>query len=142
MAVIRRTRAIAASPATNTVDVSVTQNTISVPGSIGTAKVDVKVIRPSVAINASGPPGPQGAVGPQGPQGPPGSSGSGGSAGYVHNQPILASTWTVIHNLGKHPAVFVEDQGGSAMYGTIQYLDNDTLTITFFRSTTGKANCT
>ena len=137
MAVTRRTIAVPISGSPPKVDVKVAANTISVPGS--SAKVDVKVISPSIGVTASGPQGPPG---PQGPQGPPGSGGSGGSAGYVHNQPILAKTWTVIHNLHKHPAVSVEDQGGSVMYGTVQYLDSDTLTITFFRSATGQANCT
>jgi hypothetical protein len=71
-----------------------------------------------------------------------GADGGGATTQYVHNQPTLAVTWTVTHNLGKHPAVFIEDQGGSAMYGTIQYLNNNTLTVTFFRSATGRVNCT
>jgi hypothetical protein len=46
--------------------------------------------------------------GPQGPPGPPGASG----AGYVHQQIVPSSTWTIAHNLGFYPSVTVASPGG------------------------------
>jgi hypothetical protein len=69
-------------------------------------------------------------------------AGGGGEGGfYVHTQAILAATWTVTHNLARHPAVNTEDAGGSLIYGTINHVSDDTLTVTFQRSATGKAYC-
>ena len=61
---------------------------------------------------------------------------------YTHTQAILSKVWSIRHNLGKHPIVFVEDGGGSVIYGTVIYVDNNLLTITFTFSATGHAHCT
>ena len=61
--------------------------------------------------------------------------------GYIHTQSMMATTWTVVHNLGKHPAVSVEDAVGNVLYGSIVYTSDSALTITFHNAITGRANC-
>jgi hypothetical protein len=69
-------------------------------------------------------------------------TGGGGTASrYTHTQAVLAATWTINHNLGAHPVVGLEDAGGSTIYGTILHVNDNTLTVTFNRSCTGRANC-
>jgi hypothetical protein len=57
---------------------------------------------------------------------------------YVHNQVALASTWTVVHMLNKHPSVMVVDTGDNVVLPDIHYVDSDSLTLTFGAATSGK----
>jgi hypothetical protein len=69
-------------------------------------------------------------------------SGAGATATrYVHNQATLSDTWLVVHNLNAHPAVSIEDAGGTVLFGTVKYLSAYQLSITFAKSATGRANC-
>jgi hypothetical protein len=77
-------------------------------------------------------------VGPPGPAGPPGSPGSGGDANYVHTQSTPASTWSVVHSLGKFPAVDVVDSGGNMLLPDVLYVDANHVTVTFAAATTGR----
>jgi hypothetical protein len=63
----------------------------------------------------------------------------GGDKNYVHTQGVPESIWTVAHNLGKRPAVVVVDSSDSVVYGDIQYVDDNTLTLTFSGAFSGKA---
>lgn len=60
---------------------------------------------------------------------------------YTHTQSVLSTVWNVVHNLGKHPIVQAEDNGGTLMIGTVHHIDNNSLTITFAMSMTGRASC-
>lgn len=83
-----------------------------------------------------GPPGPQGPIGPQGPPG----TGSGGDFHYVHTQLIASDTWTVVHNLGKHPGgVFVEDSSQTEWVPEIERIDDDTVELRFAFAMGGRA---
>jgi hypothetical protein len=44
--------------------------------------------------------------------------------------------------MGAHPAVFIEDAGGTLIFGSVTYVDDNQLTISFTHSATGRANCT
>lgn len=77
--------------------------------------------------------------GPKGDVGPAGPSGSGGDKNYVHNQGSGATVWNVVHGLGKFPAVNVVDTGGNWLLPDVQYVDANTLTVTFATATSGKA---
>lgn len=66
------------------------------------------------------------------------SGGGGGDLNFVHNQAAAAATWTVTHNLGKFPAANVVDSGGNWLLPNIQYVDVNTLTVTFANATSGK----
>lgn len=95
-----------------------------------------------------GPPGPQGAqgvqgdVGPQGATGPVGPQGSPGldSGHYRHVQPTPSTLWTVQHNLGYRPAVSVQDSAGTVVYGDIEHIDTNTLTVAFTSAFSGYAD--
>lgn len=65
----------------------------------------------------------------------------GGPVRYVHDQVVPAKVWTVPHSLGCHPAVTVEDGGGSIVVGSVTYIDNNSLTVGFAFTLTGRVNC-
>lgn len=75
--------------------------------------------------------------------GPPGPKGDKGDVAddvnYVHSQAVPDDVWEVTHNLGKHPAVHVEDSAGTEVVGGVTHLDNDSLTITFSAPFSGSA---
>ena len=62
-----------------------------------------------------------------------------GDLNYVHTQGSPDDTWTVVHGLGKYPAVDVVDTGGSVVIPTVLYEDSNTVTLLFGSPTTGKA---
>jgi hypothetical protein len=76
-------------------------------------------------------------VGTQGPEGPvvPGS----GDLHATHTQAVAAAVWTVIHNLGKRPAVTVVDSAGDVIEGNVAYLDSNRLTLNFSAAFSGSA---
>lgn len=61
------------------------------------------------------------------------------SYGYTHNQLATASVWTITHGMGKFPSVTVVDSGGSMVVGQVEYLDSNSLTVTFTAPFGGKA---
>lgn len=65
-----------------------------------------------------------------------------GGEHYVHTQSALSMAWTVEHDLGRHPAVHVEDAVGNVIHGSVQHLDDSVLVIEFAISITGTAVCT
>jgi hypothetical protein len=77
----------------------------------------------------------------QGPAGPPGQPGPGGGsdAHYVHNQPIPSDTWTIVHGLGKRPAVSIVDSAGDEVEGTVRHDSSTQLTIFFSAGFAGQA---
>ena len=58
---------------------------------------------------------------------------------YVFIQSAPSATWTITHNLGKFPSVSVVDSGNTTVYGDIDYIDENSLTITFSAAFGGKA---
>ena len=69
---------------------------------------------------------------------------SGGGGGddkhFTFNSPSPASAvWNVTHNLGKFPSVSITTSAGDAVYADIEYIDINSLTITFSYPTGGKA---
>ena len=62
-----------------------------------------------------------------------------GDKNYVHTQTSASSVWTVVHGLNKFSSVSVSDSGGNVVYGDIDYIDLDTVTITFTSSFSGRA---
>lgn len=92
-------------------------------------------------VNAGpmGPGGPEGPTGPTGPTGPQGPAGT-GAVSYRHVQSTPASVWTITHNLGYRPGgIFVEDTAHNQVNGRVQHVDANSLTISFFVSTTPSA---
>lgn len=60
---------------------------------------------------------------------------------YIHNQLSASTTWTVLHNLDKHPAVTIVDAGGVEVFADITHNSENQLTITLSASTSGVAYC-
>jgi len=50
---------------------------------------------------------------------------------YIHNQSSASATWTITHNLDKHPSITVVDSGETVVYGTVVYNSKNKVTITF-----------
>lgn len=75
-------------------------------------------------------------IGMRGPRGLPG---SGGDLSWRHVQGVAASTWIVLHNLGKYPSISIVDSGGSAVIGEIRYDSLNQCTLTFASAFSGEA---
>lgn len=58
---------------------------------------------------------------------------------YTHTQSVASATWTITHNLNKRPSVTVVDSGGTVVIGDVQYIDDNTIIITFIGAFSGAA---
>lgn len=66
--------------------------------------------------------------------------GGGGDKTYVFVSPTPAvNVWTVTHNLDKYPSVSVVDSANTVVFGQVDYINTNQLTITFLFAFTGKA---
>ncbi len=50
---------------------------------------------------------------------------------YQHTQIQALDSWTITHNLQKFPSVTVVDSAGSKVTGEVDYIDINTLTVSF-----------
>lgn len=64
----------------------------------------------------------------------------GGDKNYYHSQNSASSVWTIRHGLGKRPSVTVIDSAGTQVYGEVEYIDSDTVKITFKAAFSGYAS--
>jgi len=92
-----------------------------------------------LAPGEQGPPGGPGGLGPQGPAGPDGPPGPAGGAGFVFSQITPSTVWTINHDLGRYPAVTLVDSAGDAMMTDYDYVDANTIIVTFSAATAGTA---
>lgn len=60
---------------------------------------------------------------------------------YTHTQAVPSATWTITHNLGKYPAVVVLTSAKDLAFGSINYINENSLTITFTSAFGGTAHC-
>ena len=97
----------------------------------------VAVTRPARTLVIQAPAGLPGPPGPQGPPGPGGGGGSGGS--YTHTQMVASALWTIAHNLGYRPAVTVYDTASDQIWGDVDHVDVNNLTIAFSSAISGSA---
>ena len=97
-------------------------------GSVQVVEVSVASVQ-VVEVSTQGPSGPTGPTGPTGPAGPTGPVGT--DLHYTHTQSIAAATWNVTHNLGKFPSVSIVDSAGTTWISDVNYLNVNSLTITF-----------
>lgn len=64
---------------------------------------------------------------------------SGGDKTFRFDQATPATTWLVVHGLGKYPSVSVVDSGGTWVIGQVTYLDIDTVQLDFSAAFGGSA---
>lgn len=64
-----------------------------------------------------------------------------GDAHYTHIQNSPSMTWLVEHNLGKRPAISIEDSAGTEVEGGVEVVDINTVRLTFSAAFSGKAHC-
>ena len=58
---------------------------------------------------------------------------------FVFNQAVASATWTVQHNLNKFPSVTSVNINNIEMYGEVEFIDLNNLTINFSAAFSGKA---
>ena len=63
----------------------------------------------------------------------------GDSAGFSFTQAVPATTWTINHNLGFHPAVSLYSAGGVQMMGSVLNLSLNVLEVSFEVAVAGTA---
>lgn len=58
---------------------------------------------------------------------------------YIHEQGVASAVWTVTHNMNCYPSVTVVDSTKNTVKGDVQYLDVNTVQITFTAAFKGTA---
>jgi len=54
------------------------------------------------------------------------------TARYTYTQPLAIKDWIITHNLGRFPSgIMVVDSAGSVIEGAVQYINNNTIKISF-----------
>lgn len=109
--------------------VKVIQNTEKVNVTMKTEKVNV------ATKGLQGAKGDTGANGQAGPAGPAGTSGG----SFKFEQQSESTNWTIIHNLGYHPAVTIQDYGQNTIEGNITYIDGEQVVMEFSVPVSGYA---
>lgn len=62
-----------------------------------------------------------------------------GISTYTHDQGVPSATWSITHNLEKHPSATVVDTGGTVVAGEVTYISNNEIEILFQAAFSGKA---
>lgn len=65
--------------------------------------------------------------------------GGSGDAHYTHTQSSPEAVWEVTHNLGKKPSVIVVDSADTVVMGEIEYINLNSVRLTFVGAFSGKA---
>lgn len=58
---------------------------------------------------------------------------------FRHVQTVASAVWTVAHGLNYFPGVDIRDAANAQLYGQVDYVDANNLTITFSTPVTGTA---
>lgn len=104
--------------------------TTQIKNTIRQTTVQGNVVEEVVRQDILGIPGPEG---PQGPVGP-----AGGEA-FVFTQSTPATVWTIDHNLGFFPNVYVLDTAGDECEGNVDNVSVNRVLITFSAAFAGQA---
>lgn len=59
--------------------------------------------------------------------------------GYIYEQGVSSNAWTIVHNLNKLPSVTVVDEYNRIIDCQVEYIDNNTVIVTFNAAFKGKA---
>lgn len=60
-------------------------------------------------------------------------------AHYAHTQSTPEAVWEVTHNLNKKPTVTVVDSADTMVMGEVEYINNNSVRLTFAGAFSGKA---
>lgn len=63
--------------------------------------------------------------------GAPGRNGTGGDSNATFVQGAASQVWSINHGLGKFPSVSVTDSAGNQGFGSVRYIDANSLTVSF-----------
>lgn len=66
-------------------------------------------------------------------------TGPGAAVSYSFAQVIPADSWTIAHNLGGYPSVTVVNSAGDVVIGSVRYISNNEILITFSAGFAGMA---
>ena len=64
-----------------------------------------------------------------------------GDKNFVYVQPTPSNSWVINHNLNKYCSVTVVDSAKTEIIGDLQYIDLNTLILTFVGTFSGQAYC-
>ena len=62
-----------------------------------------------------------------------------GDLSFTFTQAAASATWNVVHNLGKNPSVSIVDTNDQEVFAQVDYINTNSLTITFSSAQAGKA---
>ncbi len=62
-----------------------------------------------------------------------------GDLNFTFTQLTATAIWNITHNLGKFPSVSVADSAGSLVIGQVDYIDENSLILTFISAFAGVA---
>lgn len=60
-------------------------------------------------------------------------------AHYLFEQNVPSSFWLIDHGLGKKPSVTIVDSADTQVEGTVDYVDDNSLTVSFAVAFSGRA---
>lgn len=100
---------------------------------------DAPLVIESVEFGPPGPPGPQGLQGETGETGATGPRGADAAETFYFVQAVPQATWTITHSLGRHPSITVVDSAEQIVHGDVDYIDSNTITVTFPGGFSGRA---
>jgi hypothetical protein len=83
---------------------------------------EIVVVATAVSVGSQGPPGPMGFL-----------------QSFEFDQATPATEWDIAHNLALFPSVVIVDTIGNVVEASIQYIDNNNVTVTFEEPFAGKA---
>jgi len=66
-------------------------------------------------------------------------AGAVGDLNFTFNQAVASATWNVTHNLDKNPSVSIVDTSDQEVFAQVDYINTNSLTITFSSAQAGKA---
>lgn len=112
--------------------------TIADPQTVIVESDDTTVIETTSnnVIVAEGTSGPQGIQGPQGPVGPSGT----GDKSFTQDF-LTSSSVTVLHSLNKRPSVTVINSANDEIEGDVDYIDLNTVQVSFAGAMSGSVVC-
>ena len=62
-----------------------------------------------------------------------------GDKHFVYQQNVPSNRWVITHNLNKYPAVSVVDSAGTVVIGDCEYINTNSVILTFSGEFSGKA---